>query len=191
MREAEVRACLQIKLLEAGPLITETIFEFWVPPSNERADVVTVGPRLEGFEIKTNRDSLKRLPRQAAAYGRVFDRCHAVLATRHVERAIEILPEWWGVLVVDDDLDFSLLRSAEDNYNVEPETLVRLLWRDEAYAILSELGEAPSPREGRFQLWGMILGLLEVEKLREVVRGTLQARNPMGARIPAQRFAVT
>lgn len=174
--EAEIRQSLRSEVLDSAPSSTETVYEFWVPKSNERADVAVIGTAMEGFEIKTERDSLKRLPRQAEAYARVFDRCHVVLAHRHVDRALEILAPWWGVRVVNEGLTFSELRPAEPNGSVDPDTLVRLLWRDEAYAALCDLGTVPDPRTGRFRLWEMILALFDIEGLKRIVRDALLIR---------------
>lgn len=186
-----MRASLTADVLASAPRRAEAIFEFWVPQSNERADVAVIGKTIDGFEIKTDRDSLKRLPRQAGAYARVFDRCYAVLAHRHVARALEILPPWWGVQVIDDDLNFVNLRAAEPNGSVDPETLVRLLWRDEAYAALCALGAPPDPRSGRFRLWEALLRVLDLDGLKLVVRDALLARNFTSAGTSAQRFALT
>ncbi len=189
--EAEVREALRAEVLACAPPSAEAVCEFWVPQSNGRADVAVIGTTMDGFEIKTERDSLRRLPRQADAYSRVFDHCHAVLAHRHVDRALEILPPWWGVQVIDDDLTFMTLRPAEPNDSVDPETLVRLLWRDEAYAAVCGLGTPPDPRAGRFRLWEMILALLDVEGLKRIVRDALLIRDVSCARMPSQRFAVS
>ena len=175
--EAAVRQSLRAELLSGTRANVEAIFEFWVPKSNERADVATIGTSIDGFEIKTERDTLRRLPRQAGAYGRVFDRCHAVLASRHVSRAVEILPPWWGIRVIEDGLTFSTLRPAEVNGGVDPETLVRILWRDEAYSALCNIGEPPDPRVGRFRMWQMLLTLLDVEDVKRVVRQDLLDRD--------------
>ena len=188
--EAVVRNCLRTQLLAEVPS-AEAVYEFWIPPSNERADVAVIGTTLDAFEIKTERDTLKRLPRQADAYSRVFDRCHVVLAQPHLDKALEMLPPWWGVQLIDEGLSFLTVREPGHNHNVDPETLVRLLWRDEAYSALCELGSDPDPRTGRFRLWEMLLALLDVDSLRQVVRVTLLGRDAGRARIPSQRFAVT
>jgi hypothetical protein len=94
MTEAAVRHSLREQMLARAPSTAEAIYEFWVPRSHERADVAVIGGTIDGFEIKTERDTLKRLPRQAEAYTRIFDRCHAVLAHRHVDKAMEMLPAW-------------------------------------------------------------------------------------------------
>ena len=43
-----------------------------MPRSNERAGIAVIGTRMDGFEIKTERDTLRRLPRQASAYARLL-----------------------------------------------------------------------------------------------------------------------
>lgn len=190
MTEGVVRSSLRAELLASAPPSAEAIYEFWVPQSNERADVAVIGAILEGFEIKTERDSLKRLPRQADAYTRVFDRCHAVLAERHVERAMAILPSWWGILVIEDSLSFRLLRHADANDSVDPETLVRLLWRDEALAVLRDLGVPPDPRAGRYRMWELLLAVLDLTSLKRVVREALLVRD-RSARTTSRVSAVT
>ncbi len=187
--EAVVRSCLRTQLLAGAPPSSEAVYEFWVPQSNERADVAVIGTTMDGFEIKTERDTLKRLPRQAEAYTRVFDLCHAVLAQRHVDRAVDILPPWWGVKVIEDGPSFFTLREPQHNGSVDPEILVRLLWRDEVYAVLCGLGTGPDPRTGRFRLWEMLLAVLDLDSLKQVVRDALLRRDTSRARIPSQRFA--
>lgn len=192
--EAIVRHRLREVVLAAAGEPSEARYEFWVPQSNERADVVVVGAAMAGYEIKTERDTLKRLPRQAAAYGRLFDRCTAVLAERHLTSAMEILPDWWGVIAIVTDEEpptFRSVRLPTPNDGVDPETLVRLLWRDEVHAALCGLGAVPAPRTGRFRMWEQLLVLLDLESLKAVVRETLLRREPVRPWVPSPRLAVT
>lgn len=191
LTEAVVRDSLRQEVLAAVPR-AEAVYEFWVPRSNERADVAVIGASMDGFEIKTGRDTLKRLPRQAAAYARVFDRCYVVLAERHVEDALDILPAWWGITVIRGDSmpSFERIREAGINHSVDAETLIRLLWRDEVHATLCAFGAPPEPGAGRFRMWEQLLALVDLEALKVAVRGALIQRDPARARIPSQRFSV-
>ncbi|HSV66160.1 MAG TPA: sce7726 family protein [Mycobacteriales bacterium] len=189
--EATVRHRLRDEALASAGWPSDAVYEFWVPRSNERADVVVISTDMSGFEIKTERDTLKRLSRQAAAYARVFDRCSVVLAERHVAAATEMLPEWWGVVaIVSEGMapSFRSVRSAAPNSGVDPETLVRLLWRQEVRAVLSALGSEPDPQASRSSMWQHLLGLVELDRLKEAVRGALLGRDPDVARIPTRRF---
>lgn len=190
--EAIVRHRLREEALASAGRPSDAVYEFWVPRSNERADVVVISAEMSGFEIKTERDTLARLPRQAVAYARVFDRCSVVLAERHVAGAMAILPEWWGVIAIvstDGALIFRPVRSAAPNSGVDPETLVRLLWREEVRALLSALGGDPDPQASRSSMWQHLLDVVDLDRLKEAVRGALLRRDPSVARIPARRFS--
>ncbi|MDA8397963.1 MAG: sce7726 family protein [Actinomycetota bacterium] len=190
--EAAVRAALRDQELSSADGPTEALFEFWVPLSNERADLVVVGNAMKGYEIKTDRDSLRRLPRQAAAYGRVFDTCSIVAAERHLGAALEIIPDWWGVVAYvnhDRPLAFCEVRPASPNGTLDPETLVRLLWRDEVRAALISIGSEPDPRASRVSMWQHLLDLIELGRLREIVRTAILGRQSETARLRVRRFS--
>jgi hypothetical protein len=124
------------------------------------------------------------------AYGRLFDRCTVVLADRHLEAALAIVPEWWGVATILADrapLSFRLIRPASPNRGVDPETLVRLLWREEARSALAALGAEPDPHASRASMWQQLLSLLELESLKEAVRTALLERDPSLVRFPNRR----
>jgi hypothetical protein len=60
-----------------------------------RIDVAVINGELTGYELKSDRDTLERLPLQAELYSRVFDRLILVVGKRHAKKAIEHIPEWW------------------------------------------------------------------------------------------------
>lgn len=148
---------------------------------------------MDGFEIKTDRDTLRRLPRQVAAYGRLFDRCSVVAAEKHHDAAAAILPSWWGLTTVhvNGGVSFTEVRKPRPNPVVDPEILVRLLWKDEAIAALTQLGAAPDRRASRGALWRELLETATLVQLRAAVRRALLDRDPARARIATRRFAVT
>lgn len=190
LTEAVVRESLRQEVLASVPKRAEAVYEFWVPRSNERADVVVIGAAMLGYEIKTDRDTLRRLPRQVEAYSRLFDRCTVVLADRHLEAALVIVPEWWGVVTILADrtpLSFRVVRSASPNRGVDPETLVRLLWREEARSVISALGADIDPRASRASMWQQLLNLLDLEGLKEAVRKALLERDLSLVRFPNRR----
>lgn len=176
--EAVVRGALRQRLVADRKQAPNLFDEFWVPRSNERADVALVSREMNGYEIKTERDTLRRLPRQAPAYGRVFDRCTAVVASTHSPAVIDMLPEWWGVveISVNGSVSFTVMRRARANPEVDPETLVRLLWREEVFIALVRLGAEPSPRATRSTLWTELLRLADLTQLRAAVRRALRHR---------------
>jgi hypothetical protein len=188
--EAVVRDALRAHALITIAGAQAAVDEFWVPGSNARADLAVIGTHIDGFEIKTERDSLRRMPRQAGAYARLFDRCTAVVAGRLRDAAEQLLPPWWGLTTVSVSgfQTFVDVRPARPNPAADPETLVRLLWRDEVMAALTTLGGSPDPRASRASLWAQLLAVASLAQLKAAVRHALLTRDPAAARIPTRRF---
>ena len=191
MAEALVRQALRDHAMHAIVGAMDTLDELWVPRTNERADMAVIGRLMDGFEIKTERDTLARLPRQMVAYGRLFDRCTAVVAERHRQNAEDILPDWWGITTVhvDGEITFCTVRKPRVNPALDPEILVRLLWRDEVMYALLALGREPDKKATRGSLWAELLRSASLKQLRSAVRNALLQRQPTHARIPTRRFA--
>jgi hypothetical protein len=178
-REVAIRAALRpLAIAAAGRPGTRVIDEFWTPASHERADLATVGDDLHGYEIKSAQDTLRRLPRQVAAFGRIFDRCTAVIAARHEMRADGLLPEWWGLVIVEPGPEpiFLTRREGQANPSVDVELVVRLLWRAEVTQILLDHGVQPDLPGGRSAMWTQLLEALDPSKITAVVRDALRSR---------------
>ncbi|MBS1886044.1 MAG: sce7726 family protein [Actinobacteria bacterium] len=172
------------------PVLVE---EFWVPESHERADLVAVAGEIWAFEIKSPRDSLARLPRQAAAFSRLFDRCVAVLATAHLGPGMKRVPPWWGVIDAGerDDDRLEWIRQPGPNPEVDLELLVKLLWKEEALAVAAELGIETSARASRHALWRRLLRDASPASLKVCVRSAVAGRNGSSARIPTRHWTTT
>jgi hypothetical protein len=141
-----------------------------------RIDLAAIGNQLDGYEIKGERDDLSRLAGQAAVYGQVFDRLTLVASGRHLEDAAELLPEWWGLSLVDaDKCAIQTVRLAAANPTRDPHAIVRLLWREETVAALEpHLGRRPrTPRAG---LWRQLVELTPPDELRDLVCRSLRER---------------
>ena len=72
--DADIRALLIPRLLQDAVRSNSLLIEELGLMSGEfRADIAVLGTKLIGYEIKSETDTLSRLPRQAAAYGAIFD----------------------------------------------------------------------------------------------------------------------
>lgn len=189
MNESNARTALAHYLQTAWPT-SRVIPEFWIPVSHERADLVLVGQYLEGFEIKSQKDNLLRLSRQVSAYGRVFDRCTAVVAERHLPGVVHMLPPWWGILSIDlDGGAFTMTRPARENPSVDLSILVRVLWKAEVRLLLTELGQDAGPCPSRELMWDLLLATAPESLVRRRIRDVISGRRPEAARFgsPALR----
>src|SRR3989344_5162103 len=110
-----------------------------------RIDVAVVNGILHGFEIKSDRDTLARLPEQREAYNSVFDKVSLVVGSKHFVAAFKIVPEWWGIETVRVSEGGSLLfnQIREPKYNTEQDdiSIARLLRRNEALDLLDRAGK--------------------------------------------------
>jgi hypothetical protein len=153
------------------------IHEFDLCQAEARIDVAAINGRLCGWEIKTAADTLARLPRQQEVYSRVFDRVWLVADARHLDRARALIPDWWGVIridpVGDDGCALRLVRRSRLNREIQPESVVRLLWRPEVMAELDDLGLAGGlERAARPVLWTALAAAVP----RRISRAELQRR---------------
>lgn len=146
---------------------------------NARADVVVLNGRIEGFEIKSDRDSLVKLAHQAPAYEAVCDRVWLVTTERYVAAAADALPNWWGLLVArgtGDGLRLVRRRRACAHRAARPEALAALLWRDELLALCDRAGLAVRRSATVPVLVEVVGNSLSSRRLADEVRGALVAR---------------
>ncbi len=115
-----------------------------------RADVVMVTPdALYGIEIKSDHDSYSRLAGQVKNYDLYYDYNIIAAGSRHGLHVAEHVPEWWGIITVEDDggrLDFYFLRRPKANPKVDAKKKLSILWRPELARIL-EINSLPRYRE--------------------------------------------
>ena len=100
-----------------------------------RADIVMVVPKaLYGIEIKSDADTYARLERQVRDYNLYYDYNMVVVGTSHAAHIEEHVPEWWGIITVEQDgakTDFYLMREAQLNPKMDWSHQIEILWRPE------------------------------------------------------------
>lgn len=147
-----------------------------------RVDVAAVNGAMWGYEIKSARDTLRRLPMQVEIYSKVLDHAVLVVAENHHEHAVELLPNWWDVYVADEDaagmVTLKRARQGSRNNQVDAWSVAQLLWRDEALAELTERGLDRGVRsKPRRAVWQRLVEALELPELQRVVRTRLKTRS--------------
>ena len=133
-KEAHIKAAVLQKLRERGSITRRATIanEFAVGRTSVRADLVILGSTFVGIEIKSERDSLRRLQRQLAVYKDHFDRTIVVLAARHVEAASEIVRQGVDVWRFDNDGSLHVLSEAQAQSPPGDGALLSLLTQGEA-----------------------------------------------------------
>lgn len=182
MRDRDIRDELRRALLalHAGDADTVVIEELGVLQGDARVDLAVVNGQLHGFEIKSEADTLARLPGQVTAYSRVFDRVTLVLSGRHTERAAAMAPPWWGIVCaspVRENVELTDVREASINPEVRARDLAELLWRDEVLTMLEDRGAAKGLRsKPRWVLWDRLCEVYTTEEIAAAVRFRLKQR---------------
>lgn len=182
MRDVDVRIAVR-KLLASehlGDLDTRIVEEMGIWNGAVRVDLAVINGEMAGYEIKSAKDTLSRLPTQAALYNAVFDRVHLVAAERHVAPAIEGIPHWWGILVAvpaDDGVHLECVRRSGVNDDIQPIQIARLLWRDEALDVLERYQAARGVRSAtREKVASRLADTLRIDELQLEVRTCLKRR---------------
>ena len=182
MRDRDVRQSVW-RWLEAthqGDADTLMLDELGILNGATRVDIAVINGQIEGYELKSERDTLERLPNQRDLYNKVIDRISLVVAENHREAAEEIIPDWWGLAVASvcgGTVVVTRERRPEMNPELDAAALASLLWRDEALAVLELYGAArgvkSKPREA---LYKRLADTLDLDTLRAEVRSSLKAR---------------
>lgn len=181
-RDAEIRQSLRAWLLREHRDDSETVVvdELGLCRGQVRVDIAVVNGLLHGYEIKSDRDSFRRLGGQLALYNRVLDRVTLVVGGRHLARAMEIAPQWWGVLRVTLDSGvprFKSIRKGRRNPTRDPRALVELLWLDAALALLVQRNAARGVRgKPREIVWNRVCEYFSTNEIAAAVRTHLKAR---------------
>lgn len=188
MRDVDVRQGLKAAVasrMGAQPhlLIPEVDIRWSVPA---RADALLVGNRICGFEIKSDVDSLTRLPRQVEAYGQVVERAYLVVGERHHMKATVLVPPWWHIWVAswrDEEVVVRETRRGRLNPAVSPLAVTSFLSREQLVAELTRLGEkrlsSRTVDDLRLMLVGRLggTGTMKVARARMLDRTDWQRRS--------------
>jgi len=184
MRDIDIRRALRrdVDSLHRNDPDTIVIEELGLCQGLSRVDVAVVNGSVHGYEIKSERDTLARLPSQSDTYNRVFDYVTIVTASNHARKIAKAVPNWWGIAVAVPkrcSLDIENKRPARLNRHVDPVALAQLLWRDEVLEELQSLGLADGMKsKPRRELWKRLATSVRVEQLGAIVRRRLKQRAP-------------
>lgn len=182
MRDHEIRIALDglLRLKYAHESNTVVRHEVGLCAGKRRIDVVTVNDELNGYEIKSDEDTLHRLLGQAAAYQEIFDNATLVTTEHHKNIALALLPQWWGMMVAHErtgTITFENYRNAALNHEQVAFSLAQLLWREEALDELRLRGKGLGlSHRARHYVWLALANAVSLEELRSIVRVRLKAR---------------
>lgn len=195
MRDRDVREALRRKVLAEHTRHPDTLVidELGIAHGSARVDIAVVNGRLHGYEIKSDADTLTRLPAQANAYSAVFDRVTIVAGSKHAQHLEDVIPAWWGIKVATQGprggVHFADLRAPRRNPSIAPIELAHLLWRGEAQALLEARAIKGVRGKNRATLYRLLAEHLTLDELRDAVRAALKAREGWRSDVPSATCA--
>ena len=101
MNDEQIRRQFHRKRLRRHHDDSETVVvdELGLKHGRCRADIAVINGHFIGYEIKSDNDSLRRLPEQIDVYSAVFDRASVIVGEKHACAVKSLIPGWWGLIL--------------------------------------------------------------------------------------------
>lgn len=152
--------------------------------NSARADVAVINGSLHAYEIKSDSDSLDRLPSQVEAYRGVFQYVTLVCGCRLLDRARWTIPDWWGLQKAEykrGGVILKTIRAAKPNPCQDALALAGMLWKTEALACLRRHNhKAVTSRNTADEVARAVATCIPVAILTDEVRQAIKARGGSG-----------
>jgi hypothetical protein len=145
-----------------------------------RIDIGVVNGELIGYEIKSDRDTLARLPGQLNVYCGIFDKITIICGSRYEEKLLEILPPYCGLYVAEQPRTGpgKLRHRREPKQNPERSgfMIASLLWHYEAKQLLKSQGLKGLSKLRCWDLWQLVADTFTLDEVSHHVRHLMKAR---------------
>lgn len=120
---------------------TRIINELGIDFGASRVDVAVVNGIIHGYEIKSDLDTLVRLPRQITYYNKLFQRMTIVSSRKYYEKVSNMVPKWWGITIISaDGTRLIEKRKGKQVNNQDKEILLKLLWKKDLEGFIDIVG---------------------------------------------------
>ena len=181
--DAEIRKAFHHLRLSSYHKCPNTIVidELGLAHGKNRIDIAVVNGCIHGFEIKSSKDTLSRLPEQLTVYSRTLEKLSIIAAPNHIDAVMQMAPYWCGLILVEKGIrggiKFKTIRRAEKNPSVDLIALSHLLWRKEAIELLAELGAGGKELNGsRLKLYTQLSELVSTKELTSRIKKQFMSR---------------
>lgn len=154
--------------------------EMAICDGQSRVDIAVANGNLYGYEIKSDADTLDRLPLQQEFYNKTFDKVFIVVGTKYQSVIENYIPDWWGVYVAsynkNQSIVFKQKRRGRKNQSICAESLLELLWKEEIEELLKIHGFRGLSGKNRRILRQLAADNLSISVIRDYTRETLKQR---------------
>ncbi len=147
------------------------------------ADVIMISKGgVHIYEIKGDLDKIERIKRQSEYYNRCAPKLSLVTTEKHLKKALEILPNHWGIILAlkkDDRIYFKYIRKSSTNNIFCKQTALMTLWKSELTEAFVNLNHMkPKSNATRAHLADQISNMLTKKGTVKLLSETLSRRAP-------------
>jgi len=182
--DGEIRCALQAKRLRRLKDYPETLVinELGLGHARGRIDVAVISGCIHGYEIKSEKDTLKRLRIQVDIDRQTLQKLTIVAAPKHLGSVAHCTPEWCGLIEAEQGprggIGFNVIRAPRLNPDIDPVMMAHLLWRDEVLELLNDIDYAPRDlRLPRKQLYRVVCEALTLSESTVAIRTFIARRH--------------
>lgn len=181
LSDKDIRKALIYKLNKENEHHSYRIInELGICNGESRVDIAVANGRLCGYEIKSDKDTLDRLPGQIEAYDKTFDKIVIVVGKKYEDKILNIVPEYWGIEVAylnrKSTISLKKIRSAKINKNVEANSVLQLLWKEELKTLLKENNIKGLSNKNIKSLRDIAANTISFKKIKSYTREVIKAR---------------
>lgn len=177
--DREIRDLLIHRLANASRLPKAILEELRVHNGNAIADVVSVHSYAHCYEIKSDKDSIVRAKKQSKYYDLVFRRVTLVTTEKHLDKAKEVVPSYWGIIVakpVSGKLTLSHIRPATNTPSFNKQLALLTLWKSELTKVAKPITNENIAKFNRAKLTYLIAEKFGNHQLAKYIGSQLATR---------------
>ncbi|WP_028580424.1 sce7726 family protein [Desulfogranum japonicum] len=149
LNDSDIRKSLIQKLGSQAKKPKAIVEELRVHNGNAIADVVAIYDNAHCYEIKGDGDKIERAVEQGEFFNQVFWKISLVTTSKHVEKALSILPHFWGIMEaqeIDGTVRIAYVRKSVPNSNFDKKKALLTLWK-------SEMLNLVAPQQRKKHIW--------------------------------------
>lgn len=182
MLDRDIRIALKKKYLQKyiQDPTSKVVEEMSLFANRSRIDIAVINGQLVGYEIKSDRDTISRLPNQISVYGQIFDNVTVISGPKHINKLVDFLPNYCGLILSEPDsneIKFTSIIKPTQSNEQSGFMIASLLWHEEACQLLKNIGLGKGVRKKRIKdLWQDLAENLSIENLSIQVREKLKSR---------------
>ena len=182
-REIDIRNYLHSKVLKEHEDMNDAkiIDELKLCQGEAIIDIAVFNGSINGYEIKSDSDTLERLPKQMEIYNKVFNKMTIVTGEKYIDNIFNIVPEWWGIIKVINGTskidNFAVVRENKENKYIDSTALIQLLWKDEILELLDLFNiKSGVKSKSKKALWKITSDNIELKHIENFVRNKIKTR---------------